>query len=395
MNGTGVVIAGAGVTRHGFFPSRDWKDLVVESAYAALHDAGVSPGEVSGGFVSVSLPETFEQQNLGAIAADELGLAPAAFSQVGAACAGGTVALMNGVAAIASGAVRAVLVIGVEKQSDAASTADSMLHFPDAEYEAPAGFDYVDLMALMHDRYVRKYGATHEAIAQWVVQDRWYARRNPIAIDYGRAALTVAEVLDSPMVSRPITRAACGRACDGASAVVLMRAGGAPADCEPVEIAGIAQATGPNVLAAKFGHPASAGADIAEAVPTEVAAKKAYAQAGIEPHHIGLAQVHDCFSVMGPLHMEGLGIFPPGKAAAAAADGETALDGRCPTNTDGGRIGLGHPTGATGVSIAVESALQLRGRCGDRQVPDPDIAVCQSMGGSNATSAVAVLRRPR
>lgn len=395
MDGTGVAIVGAAITRHGFFPARDWKDLVVESAFTALEDARVAPEDIDAGFVSVSLPETFEQQNLGAIAADELGLAPAAFSQVNAACAGGTVALRNGVAAIASGMARVVLVVGVEKVSDAAATADSMLHFPDAEYEAPAGFDYVDLMALMHDRYVRKYGATHEAIAQWVVQDRWYARLNPKAVDHGRAELTVSQVLDSPMVSRPITRAACGRACDGSSAVVLMSRQDAPAGCEPVEIAGIAQATAPNTLAAKFGHPGSAGADIAEAVPTAAAAKDAYAQAGVEPQHIGLAQVHDCFSVMGALHLEGLGIFPSGKAAAAVADGETALDGRCPTNTDGGRIGLGHPTGATGISVAVESALQLRGRCGDRQVPGADLAVCQSMGGSNATSAVAVLRRLR
>ncbi|WP_328349547.1 thiolase family protein [Streptomyces sp. NBC_00445] len=395
MDGTGVVIAGAAITRHGFFPARDWKDLVVESAFSALEDAHLDAGDITDGFVSVSLPETFEQQNLGAVAADELGLAPRAFSQINAACAGGTVALRSAVAALASGMARAVLVIGVEKVSDTASTADSMLHFPDAEFEAPAGFDYVDLMALMQDQYMRKYGATHEAIAQWVVQDRWYATRNPNAVDHGRPELTVPQVLNSPMVSRPITRAACGRACDGSSAVVLMVREDAPGACEPVEIAGIAQATGPNVLAAKFGHPASAGADIAEAVPTAVAAKAAYAQAGIGPQHIDLAQVHDCFSVMGALHLEGLGIFPTGKAAAAVADGETALEGRCPANTDGGRIGLGHPTGATGISVAVESAFQLRGRCGERQVPDADIAVCQSMGGSNATSAVAVLRRPR
>lgn len=48
MDGPGVVIAGAGVTRHGFLAARGWKDLVVD-------------------------------------AADELGLAPVAFSQVGAA----------------------------------------------------------------------------------------------------------------------------------------------------------------------------------------------------------------------------------------------------------------------------------------------------------------------
>lgn len=86
MDGPGVVIAGAGVTRHGFLAARGWKDLVVDAAaYAALDEVGVAPEDVSRGFVCMSLPETFEQQNLGAVAADELGLAPVAFSQVGAA----------------------------------------------------------------------------------------------------------------------------------------------------------------------------------------------------------------------------------------------------------------------------------------------------------------------
>ncbi len=59
----------------------------------------------------------------------------------------------------------------------------------------------------------------------------------------------------------------------------------------------------------------------------------------------------------------------------------------------GRNIGLGHPTGTTGINVTVESVRQLRGDAGERQVDDPAVAVCQSMGGNNSNSSVAVLRR--
>lgn len=387
-----VAVAGTGITPHGFDPYRSWKDLVVASATAALDEAGVDPGQIDGGYVSVTLPETFEQQNLGVIAADELGLPPGPFGQIVGACAGGLMAIQAGVRMIQSGAHERVLIAGIEKLSDTTATPDSMLTFPDAEFESPAGFDYVDTMALMHQRYMDLYGATPEQIAQFVVQDRWYASRNPAAIDRGRPPLTVEDVLAADWVSAPITRPACGRACDGSSAVVLTRADLAPAG-SPL-IAGIAQATAPNALATKYDRVGYAGeGDIAAAAVTARAAERAFADAGITPADVDVAQVHDCFSVMGILHLEGLGIFARGEGARAVAEGATALDGTCPTNTDGGRIGLGHPTGTTGINVTVESVRQLRGDAGERQVDDPAVAVCQSMGGNNSNSSVAVLRR--
>lgn len=392
MSAPAVAVAGVGMTRHGFHADRAWKDLVVESACQAIDDAEVDPGQIDGGQVSVTLPETFEQQNLGPIVADELGLSPAPFGQVVGACAGGLMAIQAGVRMIQSGHHDCVLVCGVEKVSDTTATPDSMLTYLDAVYESPAGFDFVDSMALMHARYMDLHEVAPEAIAAFVVQDRWYASRNPNAVDRGRPEIDVDAVLGSGWVSAPITRAACGRACDASSAVVLMRADRA-AEGSPV-IAGIAQTTGPNGLAAKFDLPGFSDGDIARAVPTARAAEAAFREAGIAPEDVDVAQVHDCFSIMGVLHLEGLGIFPRGKAALAVAAGETALDGRCPTNTDGGRIGLGHPTGTTGINVTVESVMQLRGRAGERQVDDPRVAVCQAMGGNNATSSVAVLQRP-
>lgn len=392
MSDAAVAVAGVGITSHGFHAERSWKDLVVASTNAAIDDAGIDRGQIDGGYVSVTLPETFEQQNLGALVADEIGVAPAPFGQIVGACAGGLMAVQAGVRMIQSGHHECVLVTGVEKVSDTTATPDSMLTYLDAEYESPAGFDYVDSMALMHARYMQLYEVAPEAIAAFVVQDRWYASRNPNAIDRGRPELDVDAVLDSGWVSAPITRAACGRACDASSAVVLMRADRAPAG-SPV-ISAIAQATAPNGLAAKFDLPGFNDGDIAAAAPTAMAAELAFQEAGISPADVDVAQVHDCFSIMGALHLEGLGIFPRGKAALAVAAGETALDGSCPTNTDGGRIGLGHPTGTTGINVTVESVLQLRGLAGERQVRDPRVAVCQSMGGNNATSSVAVIERP-
>jgi len=384
-------IIGVGMARHGYRADSGWRDLVFEAGSGAIADAGIERSSIDGGLVSVTCPEAFEQQNLGPLTAEELDLPSGPFAQVVGACAGGTMAFMQGVNMIRSGQSECVIVVGVEKMSDVYSVSDALLSYPDQDYEAPAGFDYVDTMALMHARYMQKYDVAPEHVAAFAVQDRWYASRNPNAIDYRRGALGIDEILRSGWASRPITRAECARGCDGAAAVILARAGGNASRRRAIKVASITAATGPNAMGTKFGA-WPGDDDIAEAVPTRIAAERAYREAGITARDVDVAQVHDCFSVMGSLHLEGLGIFPRGEAARAVASGETALGGTCPTNTDGGRIGLGHPTGATGISIVCETVTQLRGEAGERQVAGARVGVAQSMGGNNAVSAVAVLK---
>ncbi len=389
-----AAIVGVGITRHGFFPKWGWKKMVVDSCYEALNDAGMEPGMIEAGFLSVTAPEIEEQQNMGAVAADELGMAPAGFAQIVSACAGGGVALQYAVQAVLSGRCRRALVVGVEKISDCTSTSEVLLGNLDVEFEYPLGYDYIDIMALMQSRYMGKYGAPAEAFAQFAVQDRWYASRNPKAVDNKRPPISVRDVLESPMISSPITAAQCARACDGSAALVVVRAEDARGySGTPVYVDGISLKTGPTYAGSKFGYPGMEPFDIAESATTMAAAKDAYRQAGIGPSDIGLAHVHDCFTVNGVIQLEALGVFPVGKGALAVAAGETAPDGRCPTNSDGGRIGLGHPTGCTGVNMVVESVCQMRGQAGERQVKAPDVAVCQTMGGTNAAVVVTVLRR--
>jgi acetyl-CoA C-acetyltransferase len=387
-----VAVAGVGITNHGFFARSTWTDLVVEAAYAAMDNAHMKPEEIQAGFISISIPEAIEQENIGPFAADHLGIAPVGFPQIVNACAGGGSATRLATFAVASGVYDRVLVVGVEKISDGMNPADIMGANDDVEYEYPYGYHFMDFMALMQSRYMQKYGASEEFFAQWAVQDRWYANRNAVAIDHTRKPLTREEVLTSPAITLPIRSADCARACDGASALVITSGDVAARYTDrPVWIRGVSLKSAPPNLGRKFDFPGFEGFDAAETITTMAARDEAYVMAGITAQDVDLAQVHDCFPINGIIALEALGIFNYGKGAEAVSRGETAVGGRCPTNTDGGRIGLGHPTGATGINMIVESVIQMRCEAGTRQVPRASVAVCHTMGGTNATIALTVL----
>ena len=389
-----VAIVGVGITKHGFFPEWDWKRLVVESCYQALDEANMDPGEIDTGYISVTAPNIEEQNNLGAVAADTLGMVPVGFAQIVSACAGGGVALSYAFKAVKSGLFKRALVVGFEKIADCTATAEVLLSNMDVEFEYPLGYDYIDVMGLMQTRYMSKYGVGIEPFAQFAVQDRWYATRNPQAVDYGRPEITAEQVLGAPPISWPITAPACARACDASSALLVVPAKDAKQYTDtPIYLDGISLKTSPTYVGNKFNYPGCEDLDISETSASITAAADAYKQAGISPEDISMACVHDCFTINGVIQLEALGVFPRGKGAEAVAAGQTALDGKCPTNTDGGRIGLGHPTGATGINMIVESVRQMRQEAGERQVKNPDVAVCQTMGGTNAASVVSVLRR--
>ncbi len=66
---------------------------------------------------------------------------------------------------------------------------------------------------------------------------------------------------------------------------------------------------------------------------------------------------------------EAIGLAPHGKGADVAKDGITHIEGKLPINTGGGLIAFGHPVGATGVKQLHEVYRQMKGQCGDYQVP--------------------------
>ena len=110
---------------------------------------------------------------------------------------------------------------------------------------------------------------------------------------------------------------------------------------------------------------------------------------------IGLAQVHDCFSLTELLTYEDLGFCEKGSAKEHIASGDFELTGGLPVNTDGGLKTFGHPTGATGVRMVYENVLQLRGKAGERQVKgiDGKLALSHNIGGHPTACGIAILGR--
>ena len=116
---------------------------------------------------------------------------------------------------------------------------------------------------------------------------------------------------------------------------------------------------------------------------TRVAAKRAYAEAGITSprQEVSMMEVHDCFSVTELVVMEDLGISPEGGASKDILDGFYDRDGGVPCQLDGGLKCFGHPIGASGLRMAYEMYLQLLGRAGDRQISNPTIGLTHNLGG--------------
>ena len=111
------------------------------------------------------------------------------------------------------------------------------------------------------------------------------------------------------------------------------------------------------------------------------AASRAYAQAGIGPEDVDIAEVHDAAS-FGELFMtELLGFCELGDGGHFAESGATMLNGRFPVNPSGGLESKGHPIGATGLGQIYELVTQLRQKAGPRQVDYARVAVQENGGG--------------
>ena len=114
----------------------------------------------------------------------------------------------------------------------------------------------------------------------------------------------------------------------------------------------------------------------------------------VPPRDVNVAEVHDCFTVMGAIGTEVIGMADPGQGAAFWVDGKAQPDGRCGINTSGGLIAKGHPIGATGVAMIGWCALQLLGKApAEVQVANPRAAATFNIGGPSCASVCTVLRR--
>jgi acetyl-CoA acetyltransferase len=78
------------------------------------------------------------------------------------------------------------------------------------------------------------------------------------------------------------------------------------------------------------------------------------------------------------IQLEDYGWCEKGEGGPFVADGNTGIGGRIPVNTGGGLLSAYHLGNLTGL---LESAIQLRGQGGERQVPQATLGLVTGHGG--------------
>ncbi|MGV2978634.1 acetyl-CoA acetyltransferase [Camelimonas sp. ID_303_24] len=376
-----VAILGMGCSKFGERWDMNAEDLMVEAYVEAMADAGIETKQIDAAWLGTGI----EEQHVGKSAvplAVALRLPFIPVTRVENFCASGTEAFRGAVYAVASGAADIALALGVEKLKDTGygglpqrgrGTVNNMT-WPNLS--APGSF------AQLAAAYRAKHGASPEdlkrAMAHISVKSHDNGAKNPKA--HLRNKIDIDTVLKAPMIAEPLGLYDCCGVSDGSACAIvttpeIARSLG-KTDLITVKALQLAVSNGSEAQ-----HNSWDGSHFAT---TRIAAKRAYAEAGIEKprDEVSLVEVHDCFSITELVTMEDLYLSPEGGAIRDILDGFYDADGQLPCQIDGGLKCFGHPIGASGLRMIYEMYLQMLGRAGERQRQEvPRIGMTHNLGG--------------
>ena len=375
-----VAILGMGCSKFGERWDASPADLMVEAFEECLTDAGIERGEIEAAWFGAGI----DAFHVGASAmpmAIALRLNYIPVTKVENMCATGTEAFRGAVYAVASGACDIALALGVEKLKDTgygglpqrSRGVENDMYWPNLS--APGAF------ALLATGYRARHGVDKKdlkrAMAHVSVKSHANGAKNPKA--HLRREISEQQAIEAPYIAEPIGLFDCCGVSDGSA-------------CAIVTTPEIARSLGKEHLVSvkalqlavsngtESGHESWDGSYLKT---TRIAAQRAYDEAGVRnpAKEISMTEVHDCFSITELVTMEDLQLTEEGKAVTAVLDGDFDAEGRLPCQIDGGLKCFGHPIGASGLRMIYENYLQLQGRAGARQLPDPKLGLNHNLGG--------------
>jgi acetyl-CoA C-acetyltransferase len=374
---------------------------ILDSAIqGACRQIGVAASALDVGSIGAACNFSLNEQGLLAgLMANTPGLEGKPIEAVENACASGGQAMLSVIQKLQLGMGDTGIAVGYEKMRDAEGKMDGKLigkvlgYFSDPDERAGKVFVFPHIFAEVMQAYMAEYGVTESDLAAIPVQEYANAEFNPCA-QMSKARITLDQAVRIEGLNRyvveglPLKTYDCSQITDGYAALILAteeglaKLGIPKAEC--VEIAGWGQATDPI---------RKAGRDVLRPAGAYRAMRTAYQMAGAKPEDVNVAEVHDCFSVMGALATEVIGKAEPGKGAQYWVEGKASPQGECGINTSGGLIAKGHPIGATGIAMIGWSALQLLGKApAELQVAQPRLAATFNIGGPICASVCTVLR---
>ena len=382
-----VAVIGIGISPVGKVPGKSPLWLAADATKKCLADAGIEKREIDGVLSCHAMASPFHRFSIAF--SEYFGIQPT-FSNT-LQVSGATAATMFniGAAAIYGGLAETVLVVGGDSLLSGLTpelALRSLTESRDQQYEMPFGVPVANTFAMTAHRHMKEFGTTPEQLAEVAVVQRRHASRTPGAQQ--TKPITVADVLSSGMVTTPYHKLDCSLISDGGAAFILTSAERAKelGIQKPVYILGGGECHTHEHI---FLMPSLT------ATGAVGSSRKAYDMAGYGPKDMDVAGIYDCFTGTVIMMLEDLGFCSKGEGGRFVADGQTTYGGQIPSNTHGGLLSFAHSGVPGSLFHFYEVIAQLRGQCGDRQVPDADLGLVHSLGGGYATNATTILGTER
>ncbi|SMF35517.1 Acetyl-CoA acetyltransferase [Tistlia consotensis] len=338
-------MAGIGTTAYGSFPDNDTYGLGAEALLAALDDCGLELADIDG--LIVNRIPSYERF------AEMMGISPRFCLQTDSPGRYSAVSLMLATQAIATGAAEVVaLVYGNNGRSN-------RVFYGGGEGEwAPWGMSSPGAShAMQFQAHMARFGTRSEDLGHVSVAFRKHARLNPQAVM--RKPITLEDHDSSRFICEPLRLLDYCLINDGGVAwIVTTPERAKDLRKKPVYVSGYARQ------------------DVYESTPRldcwypelKRIEARVYENAGIGRDEIDGLMIYDNFSPTVLFALEGLGFCGQGEAGDFVKDGTLELGrGRWPTNTSGGHLSESY---MQGWALIAEAVRQLRGECGERQIPD-------------------------
>ena len=375
-------------------------DIIKQAVEGVCREIKVEPSAIDVGSIGAACNFSLNKQGLLAgLVAMVPGLAAKPIEAVENACASGGQAILSVIHKLLVGDGDVGIAIGYEKMRDAEGKMDGKLigevlgYFSHPDDRPGKVFIFPHLFAEVMGLYMKTHGVKEQDLARIAVIEYGNAKYNPYA-QMQKVQITLEQAMKIEGINRyvveglPLKTYDCSQITDGYAAMIIATGEGlrklGVAKAETVEIAGYAQATDPL---------AKEGRDVLRPRGAYTAMNRAYSMAGVTPADVTVAEVHDCFTVMGAIGAEVLGKAGYGRGAWYWAEGKASVGGECTINASGGLIAKGHPIGATGVAMVGSCAWQLLGKVPtELQVKNPKVAATFNIGGTICSSVCTVLK---
>lgn len=353
-----AVIEGVGQTDYTRRSGRSVIQLAMEAILAACRDAGLDPRQIDG---VLTYPNSVRAEDV----MSNLGLHRLTYSvTVAMGGASAVASLGHAATAVRHGPVRHVVIVQARNASSgqrvgARPSQIAGQHFR-RQLEHPYGWNTpAQYYAFICRRYQHEVGLTSTQLAAVALSARRHAQLNPHAQMYGRT-LDLDGYLAGRMIADPFRLFDCSLETDGACAVLVTVPELAAARPRHAAIRAVAE-----------GRPPTPD-DLTNrpqflAIGLSSAAAGVWQETGMGPDDMDAVMVYDPFTFQVILQLEAAGFAAPGQAGPLAERGGLDLAGPLPVNTHGGLLSEGH---LAGLNHVIEGVRQLRGECGQRQVPD-------------------------